>query len=158
VLLQDVTTGELVATLLDGTTPVHDLSFAPDGAWLAAAGDDRTVLLWNMLELEGSAPEKSESTLLPTRRLEDHEGAVWAVEYSQDGRYLASASDRGRVHLRDASTLTTLITLEGDNRLHRSLSFSDDGRYLAVGCLGEPSITWDLLSLRDLLEELGAAW
>jgi WD40 repeat protein len=147
VLLHHLTEDRPVVTLKDGAPGVHDLALRPDGLQLAAAADDRSVLLWDL-----TTPEA------PPRTLEDHRGAVWAVAYSPDGRYLASTSALGRICLREAATLTTLIYMEADNRLHRGLSFSSDGRFLAASCYGPPSITWDLAELRRRLADMGVDW
>lgn len=63
--------------------------FSPDGRYLAAAGVDSLVLVWDLTT--GGRP----------RTLAGHEGPVWNLAFSPDGSRLASASDDGTVRLWD---------------------------------------------------------
>ena len=64
---------------------------------------------------------------------EGHKGDVFHVEYSPDGKILASSSQDGTVLLRDAATGKTLRTLRGHDRDVNYVSFSPDGKTLATG-------------------------
>ena len=138
---------------------LHGLCFSPDGSRLAVAADDGGVLVWDArASLRAAAREPDAAAHAPMRRLTGHESAAWAASYSPDGRLFASCDDRGRTVLRDGTTLRPIVTLRADVRRGRSVSFSDDGRLLAVGCFSGLSVVWDLVVLRRRLAELGLDW
>ena len=64
---------------------VHEVAFAPDGTWLASAGEDRCVTIWDA---------QSGDELWTLR---GHSAAVTDVRFSDNG--IVSASDDGSVRL-----------------------------------------------------------
>ena len=58
-------------------------------------------------------------------------GGVWDLEFSPDGRTLATASDDGSVRLWDPSGLRDLCRLARPAGKVHALAFSPDGRQLA---------------------------
>jgi WD40 repeat protein len=75
--------------------------------------------------------------------------AIWALEYSPDGRWLASGSEDGTVWLWDLSAEdpnAQALSLLGHQGRINTLGFSPDGRWLATGGEDDTVRLWDLES------------
>ena len=81
VRIWDPHTGQARHTLTGHTSAVRALAVAPDGSWLASAGDDATVRIWD--------PHTGQAR----HTLTGHTGAVAALAVAPDGTWLASAGD-----------------------------------------------------------------
>jgi WD40 repeat protein len=93
--------------------------------------------------------------------LADHQGRVWTVVFSPNGRLLASCGQDGKVLIRDIDSLTVLTEIEGTTNWIVGLAFSPDSRHLAFGgadgfsgSIGPIGI-WNLIA--DTLERSWAA-
>jgi tricorn protease-like protein len=139
VRLWDPATGQTVRILtghtgLIGTLGVEGLAFSPDGHLLASAGADKTVRVWEV------------ATGRTVRILAGHSGTagVWAVAFSPDGRWLASAGGRDKtVRLWDPATGETVHILTGHTEMVRTVAFSRDSRLLASGGRDKTVRLWD---------------
>jgi WD40 repeat protein len=99
---------------------VHEVAFSPDGQWLASAGEDHTVRIWDL------------ATGTPRHRLEEHPGPVRFVAFSPDSSMLASASSDGALILWDVVAGARARTLSGYCG-HGNVRFSSDGKLVAAG-------------------------
>jgi len=116
---------------------IRSIAFSPDGAYLATAGNDRTVRIWNTAD--GT----------PVSELTGHENHVYDIAFHPDGKHLVSGDLMGVVkqwevgtwkHVRDldASPLHKYdTTFQADCGGTRDMDFSPDGKWLAIGGIGE---------------------
>jgi len=124
----------------DGAEITH-LAFGPEGS--AIAFSDRANRLF-LASLDGE-------DLRITRSIPDS-GAVEALAFSPDGRWLAVGSARGPddrarlVDLRPGASPGPAIVLRGQKGDVRVLSFSPSGRWLVAYSQGQRLLLWDLRS------------
>jgi WD40 repeat protein len=78
----------------DGTVGLYTLEFSPCKRWIAAAGDDHRVLVWDL-------PIGNE-----VRILETASSYVFSLSFSGDGTLLAAATHAGMTSIWDTATWT----------------------------------------------------
>jgi PAS domain S-box-containing protein len=94
------------------TSPQNDLNnrlntvaFSPDGQWLAVAGLDEVIHLWQRNQEGTFTPQ-------PQRVITGHSDTIWDVAFSPDGTLIASASEDTTLKLWSLDG-TLIRTLEG---------------------------------------------
>jgi WD40 repeat protein len=106
---------------------INDVTFSPDGRFLASAGSDKTVRIW--------AVATGEQLI----SLEGHKGRCLRVAYSPDGLTLASGDDDGGIRLWNARTgrpgieMRAPANLPGQGGAVQGLVFLADGKTLVAG-------------------------
>ena len=85
--LWDLNSGEQLAKIKEHTKGLNAMCFSHDGAWLASASDDGTVILWDVKARKMS------------RRLVGHQERVWSIAFSPDSTLLASGGDDLNIRL-----------------------------------------------------------
>ena len=118
-----------IATLTGHTDVVEALAFSPDGTRIASGSHDGTARLWDV-------ESEQRIATLPG----DADSRLVSVAFSPDGKHLASVSSR--VSLWDVETEQRIATFRGDQPL--SVSYSPDGKTLAVGTWNSTIELWDV--------------
>jgi WD40 repeat protein len=77
-----------------------------------------------------------------------HQGLVWSVVFSPDGRQLASASEDGTVKVWDVANGREILTLKEHTGQVVSVAFSPDGKRLASASHDRTVKLWDAASGR----------
>ncbi|MEU0881461.1 hypothetical protein ABZ345_22855 [Lentzea sp. NPDC005914] len=121
---------------------VSSVAFQPGGQVLASSSWDGTVFLWRMT---------ARRTREPIARISDATAFARFVTFSPDGTRMAVASDDGYSRVYDvtnpaAPVLKATLQPRGHQSENVSLSFSPDGRTLAVGSAHTLTL-WDVVDL-----------
>jgi peptide/nickel transport system permease protein len=128
-----------LATLTGHERGVNALAFAPGGALLASAGDDRTVRLW----------EAGDGGWREAAVLRGHERLVASLAFSPDGALLASGSRDRTIVLWDVAARKEAARLERHYLDVLALAFSPGGEFLASGSLDRTVVVWNVAARRS---------
>ena len=116
---------------------VGALAFSPDGKYLAAGFGSRTTLAQGTSAFPLTVWEVATRRLI--RSLAGHTGYCVSLDFSRDGRLLASGSHDGTAILWSTATWTPTQTLlnpdkyeSGNRGLVSDVAFSPDGKTLAM--------------------------
>jgi WD40 repeat protein len=125
------------------TFAISQVTFSPDGRWLASGSWDKTIKLWDV------------ATGYEVRTFNGHTDAVTSIVFSPDGRWLASGSgDNGdnTVKMWEVATGRELASMAAHStRGHvMAVAFSPDGRWLASGALDGTLKLWEMATGREL--------
>jgi WD40 repeat protein len=151
----DVQAGREVATFRGHNEGFCAVAFSPDGKRLVAA-------TWGVAQFQstgygGATLQRHEGQSLPgevtvwdvtsapeSGRCTGHEGVVWGVAFSPDGKRLASGSGDATVKVWDATTRQVLVTLRGHSGQVFGVAFSPDGKTLASAGEDGTVRLWDV--------------
>jgi WD40 repeat protein len=128
--------GKVVQTVA-APARVHCLTMSKDGKWLASAGEDNVVQLWDTASAK------------PGPKLADHKDWVQCLAFSPDGKQLASGSIDGTIRVWDVTAGKKLADLPfrappkdkappPDPIPVRSLAFAPDGKAILYGAADGP--------------------
>eukprot|EP01119_Soliformovum_irregulare_P013551 TRINITY_DN361_c0_g1_i1.p1 TRINITY_DN361_c0_g1~~TRINITY_DN361_c0_g1_i1.p1 ORF type:complete len:647 (+),score=137.51 TRINITY_DN361_c0_g1_i1:191-2131(+) len=138
--IYDVSSGEKVHTFAEDLNKEGDLymrsvCFSPDGKYLAAGAEDKTVKLWD----------------IETKQLHHtfvgHDLDIYSLDFSKDGKLIVSGSGDKKAKIWDVTKGECMFTLGQDDVGPKdgvtSVAFSPDGRLVATGSLDRIVRLWD---------------
>jgi len=112
---------------------INSVIFGPDGDWLATAGDDGTVAVWDVL----SGARRSVWTVF--------NDPAYQVAFSVSKNLLLVCGNAPDVHLMDFTTGERMGLLTGSHSKGvESLSLSPDGRSVLTCSADRTAVIWDL--------------
>lgn len=111
----------LIKTLEGHKDGVLALAFSPCGKFLATAGEDNTIRLWDI-------PDGIE-----IQAIEAHQGDIKALAFNPEGDFFASASWDKTIKLWKTADCSTIAEAAGHEGPVNSLAFSPDGKALYSG-------------------------
>jgi WD40 repeat protein/serine/threonine protein kinase len=129
----------------DAPGPVMAVAYSPDGKWFVTGdqGGQLTVRDAETGQVRFQAP---------------HGQYVLSVDFSHDGRQIASGSSDKTIKIYDATTGNEIKTLVGHTDGVLSVRFSPDDRQLLSGSYDMTARLWDIAS-GDMLQEFrGHSW
>jgi len=150
----DAPGGQQLGTLSTGHTDrINAVTFSPDGKRMATASADGTAKVWD------AATSRLLFSLAAMGSGEQDIGGLFngvlALEFSPDGKRLATASAEGTAKVWDAVTGEEHLTLTGHNGGLTDITFSPDGKRLATGGADATARVWDAATGRELLTLAG---
>ena len=120
----------------DQNAVYQDLSFSPNGRFLAVANDTKSVVVWDV---------KSKTK----RALEGHSHGVTSVAWSRNGS-LATGSQDGSIKIWQLNGAAPSVDLGSESQRHGgavvSLAFSLNGAWLVSGSRDTSVKVWDIRS------------
>jgi WD40 repeat protein/serine/threonine protein kinase len=131
VVLWDVATGRVRATLPGHAGGVRAVAFDPVRPVLATGGNDGSVRLWSLVDLA------------PSHAILGHGTRATALAYSPDGRYLATGDSTGKMRLYRAEDASQLMERQGAGTELRALAFAKGGEQIAATSAEGTLVVWD---------------
>ncbi|MTI20363.1 High-affnity carbon uptake protein Hat/HatR, partial [Fulvivirga sp. RKSG066] len=133
---QDFDRKEVIA---ESDEKINAIAISPDGKFVAAAKSN------GMLNVIDLGDNNSSSTYFQDSRAT----ALISVAFSNNGRYLATGDEKGKVHVWDFKSNRLLSTLTGHSARVNNIEFSHNNKRLATGSFDKTVRIWNVDNLFD---------
>jgi WD40 repeat protein/serine/threonine protein kinase len=151
--LYDTATGKVLRHLRSRSRPLR-VVFSADGTQLAAGEKTGVVTVWRLprpvlpdeQHQAAPGPEKTAATQPVARNFKGHLAAIEALAFTADGRKLVSIGHDHTARCWDVDEQEESRVLEQGRGQIDGLSYSPDGRYLALASMGNGIWVHDLTS------------
>ena len=120
---QDLMTFDLKASVMA-------IAWSPDQRYLASAGYDKVITLWDV------------ETGRQERVFKGHSARIWSLAFSPDGKSLLSAGVDSTARVQDVATGRQLHVLTNADGVFEAV-FSPDGRVIATAAINGGGRLWD---------------
>jgi WD domain, G-beta repeat/Planctomycete cytochrome C len=131
---------------------IYDITYSPDGKWMATASGDPGIFgvarLWSV-EPNGSVK--------PVRELVETQDVVFSVAFSSDGKKVAAAGADRTIRVFEVETGKTLVQIEDHADWIFAVAFSPDGKRLASASRDKTSKVFDIEKKESLVTFPGHA-
>ena len=119
----DARTGVVLTTLVGHEDRVRHATFSKDGSLILTSSNDRTARIWKLKEMaqaDGSVSLEASVTQI----FNGHEWAVLSAEFSDDGKFVITASEDNTARIWDATNGKELSLLAGHTARVTSVAFA----------------------------------
>lgn len=127
-------TGEVLSEMIGHRDVLYAATFSPDELWVATAGYDREIILWDA------------STGQPIRTLRGHNGAIFDLAFSPSGKVLVSACADETVKIWNVNNGERLDTLNQSEGEVFAVDVTSDGKFVLAGSSDNRLRVWALKS------------
>jgi WD40 repeat protein len=133
----------VLALEFPGAGLVTAIAFSPDSSLILGAGavGKNELLLWDA------------RTGKRLQEFSGYSGALWAVAFSPDGRFVAAGGDDASIHMWELATGQEVRRFQGHAASIHAIQFSPDGAWLATASQDGTLKLWhtELQALKDAL-------
>lgn len=125
-----------------GQSQIRSVRFNPSGNMIASASDDGSIKFWNLDGTPITLNGNQEARIFV--RKNKTKIRINSIEFSPNGKILASADVDDKIKLWDMDNYKEIITLKGHKGDVYSISFSPNGQMLASGSWDKTIKLWDI--------------
>tara|TARA_R110002072_G_scaffold145459_1_gene291874 strand:+ start:21027 stop:28172 length:7146 start_codon:yes stop_codon:yes gene_type:complete len=119
----DARTGVVLTTLIGHEDRVRHATFSKDGSLILTSSNDRTARIWKLKETAQADGSVSLEAAV-SQIFNGHEWAVLSAEFSDDGKFVITASEDNTARIWDATNGTELSVLAGHTARVTSVAFA----------------------------------